>query len=77
MLATILSHKLGFADGTVMISRGTLYLAQVHGIGMTHPEEQQQRERIERHKEDMIKQIATSSYYTAQAWRAMQLRRPQ
>ena len=38
---------------------------------MMELEEQQRREMIERQKEDMIRQSATSSEYTAQALRAM------
>ena len=44
---------------------------------MIELEEQHRREMIERQNENMIRQIATSSEYTAQALRAMQPPRPQ
>ena len=51
--------KAKYHDRTVAISRESPYLAQLDGIGMVECEEQQRSEIIERHKEDMLRQIAS------------------
>ena len=49
-------------------------MTQFDNIGATEIEDQQRREMRERMKEDMIRRIASSSEYSAQELRAMNMR---
>ena len=54
-------YLVAYPDRSATFTRNSPLLTQLDGIGMMELEEQQRREMIERQKEDILRQIASSS----------------
>ena len=64
-----------YHDRTATFTRDSPLLTQLHGIGMMELEEMERNEKIERYKDDLIRQIAYNTGHPAQLLRAMNRRR--
>ena len=58
-------------DRSVTFATESSYSTQVDGTGMMELEDQERRDMIERQKEDVIRHIASSSEYSANALRVL------
>ena len=66
--------KITYPDRSALFTRESPLMTQFDNIGAMELEDQQRREMRERMKEDMLKRIASSSPYSLQELRAMNMR---
>ena len=66
--------KITYPDRSALFTRESPLMTQFDNIGAMELEDQQKREMRERMKEDMLKRIASSSPYSLQELRAMNMR---
>ena len=64
-------YPVAYPDRSTTFTRNSPLLTQLDGIGMMELQEQQRREMIERQKEDIFRQIASSSEYSLNELRAI------
>ena len=69
------AYPVKYPDRPATFSRDSPLLTQFDGMGMMELLEQEQRELVERQKEDMIRQIAAATGQSAQMLRALNRRR--
>ena len=74
-LIKIEAYPVKYPDRPATFSRDTPLLIQFDGMGMMELQEQEQRELVERQKEDMIRQIAAATGQSDQMLRAFNRRR--
>ena len=60
-LINVVDYPIKYPDRTATWTRDSPLLTQLDGIGMMEMEELEPREKVERYKEDMIKQIAVNT----------------
>ena len=70
-LVNCVDYPIKYPDRTATCIRDSPLLTQLDGIGMIELEEQQRREKVERQKEDMIREIAAAAGQSAQMLRAI------
>ena len=68
-------YPVKYPDRSGTVTSESPLLTQFDGIGVMELQEQEQREIAERHKEDMIRQMAAATGQSAQILRAMHRRR--
>ena len=68
-------YPIKYPDRTATFTRDSPLLTQLDGIGMMELEEMERNEKIERYKDDLIRQIAYNTGHPAQLLRAMNRRR--
>ena len=68
-------YPITYPDRTTTFTRASPLLTQLDGIGMMELEEMERNEKIERYKDDLIRQIAQNTGHPAQLLRAMNRRR--
>ena len=66
--------KITYPDRSALFTRESPLMTQFDNLGAMELEDQQKREMRERMKEDMLKRIASSSPYSLQELRAMNMR---
>ena len=74
-LINFVDYPVKYPDRSATFSRDSPLLTQFDGMGMMELQEQEQRELVERQKEDMIRQIAAATGQSAQMLRALNRRR--
>ncbi|MFM7985360.1 MAG: hypothetical protein ACKPKO_39210, partial [Candidatus Fonsibacter sp.] len=74
-LINFVDYPIKYPDRTATFTRDSPLLTQLYGIGMMELEEMERNEKIERYKDDLIRQIAYNRGHPAQLLRAMNRRR--
>ena len=73
-LINFVDYPIKYPDRTATFTRDSPLLTQLDGVGMMELEEMERNEKIERYKDDLIRQIAYNTGHPAQLLRAMNRR---
>ena len=74
-LINFVDYPIKYPDRTATFTRDSPLLTQLDGIGMMELEEMERNEKIERYKDDLIRQIAYNTGHPAQLHRGINRRR--